>query len=410
MNNSKFRQYNFNAIAIRDYYPSKEQPTNSLWVYEQVKGLQKYGINSLVVSPSPYIPKILRNTKRFYKYPYINRNIENYKDTYVIRYPYIKLPSKYFLKYNTLMVNHILKKYISKFKPLIIHAHFGRNGVAAVKDCKNKNIPLVTFFYGDDVGVEEYANKLKKYYLNLMRWGDLFIALSIDMRKDLINMGFPPEKTIVHHLGIDLSSFNPRKKDKENEQIIFLCVGRFHKYKGAQDCIKAFAIVAEKYNNIQLRLIGDGPHIDNLKMLCNELNINDKIIFINNFKMDNPRKVVLDEMNNADVFLFTPFESEIGMKTGTPVVLMEAQAMQLPCIATDHAGIPEVLNFGRRGILVRQRGIEQIANKMEELINNKEKRINLGLSGREYIEKEFNLDRQIYKLSEIYHNLISKKL
>jgi len=63
MNSSKFKQYNFNAIAIRDYYPSKEQPTNSLWVYEQVKGLQKYGINSLVVSPSPYIPKILRNTK-----------------------------------------------------------------------------------------------------------------------------------------------------------------------------------------------------------------------------------------------------------------------------------------------------------------------------------------------------------
>jgi len=91
-------------------------------------------------------------------------------------------------------------------------------------------------------------------------------------------------------------------------------------------------------------------------------------------------------------------------------VLTEAQAMQLPCIATDHAGIPEVLNFGRRGILVRQRGIEQIANKMEELINNKEKRINLGLRGRKYIEKEFNFDRQIYKLSEIYHNLISKKL
>ncbi len=66
---------------------------------------------------------------------------------------------------------------------------------------------------------------------------------------------------------------------------------------------------------------------------------------------------------------------------------MKSQAMRLPCIATDHAGIPEVLNFGRSGILVRQRDIEQIANKMEELINNKEKRINLGLRGREYLKK-----------------------
>ena len=409
MYDSNLIKLEFNALAIRDYYPSNEQPTNSLWVYEQVFRLKDYGLNSLVLSPTPFIPKFFKNTRKFYKYPTYNKNIEKYKGTYVIRYPYLKLPSNYFLKYNTLILNNIIKKYLNKINPLIVHAHFGRNGVAAIKECKKRNIPLVTFFYGDDVGVADYANKLSQYYSYLKMWGNLFIALSIDMRNDLINMGFPPEKTIVHHLGIDLNNFKPPSQKKENEKIIFLCVGRFHKYKGGQDCIRAFAKLSVKYQNIQLRIVGDGPYIDHLKRLSTELNIKDKVIFINNFQMYDPRKVVLDEMANADIFVFTPFESTNGMKTGTPVVLMEAQAMKLPCIATDHAGIPEVLDFGNSGILVKQRDIKQIACKMEELINDKEKRVILGIKGRDYIEREFNLDKQIYKLSKIYNNLINNK-
>ena len=56
----------FNAIAIRDYYPSNNNPGNSIWVYEQVLELMNHDINSFVISPTPYIPNLLRKYKRFY--------------------------------------------------------------------------------------------------------------------------------------------------------------------------------------------------------------------------------------------------------------------------------------------------------------------------------------------------------
>ena len=403
-------KYNFNAVAVRDYYPTYENPGNSLWVYEQIIGLMKFGISSFVISPTPYIPNFIRKYKQFYLYPHHSKAIENYKGTYVVRPPFLKLPSKYFTNLNLYFQKKLILKYSKNFNPKLIHAHFGRNGVASIP-LKNKyNIPLITSFYGDDVGINKHAKRLKKLYKELIVCGDLFLALSLDMKNDLINIGFPEEKIIVHHLGIDLSLFNMNNNGsfKEKDKVIICCIGRFHEYKGGQDTILAFSRLTKEFENVELRIIGDGPYIPKMELLCREKNIENKVIFINNFKSKDPRSVVLNEIKNCDIFILTPFMDNSGVKTGTPVVLMEAQAFGKPCISTNYAGIPEVLDFVNSGILVEQRNIDQIYEALKLLCYNEDRRILYGKRGRQYIEQELNQEIQMEKLAQIYHSLINK--
>lgn len=395
----------FDLIAIRDYYPDEKNSSNSLWVYDQVIGLQNNGLDSIVISPTPFIPTYLRGLKRFWYYPKPNNNIAKYKNTNVIRPQYIKYPGKIFLNKTMDNLSKTILSCGEKYNSNLIHAHFGRNGVASLPLKRELKIPLATYFYGDDVGIGKHKKFLKTLYKDLIKEGDLFLALSNDMKIDLINIGFPAEKIKVLHLGVNMNLFKPRPKAK-NGKIIFTTVGRFHKFKGAQDTISAFAKVHSIHNNIKLRIVGDGPYINNLKRQVNLLNLDNSITFINNFIAKSPHRVVLNEISNCDVFMLTTFQDESGVKTGTPVVLMEAQACAKPCISTFYAGIPEIVMNNETGFLVKQRDINEITKAMIKFIEDKELRISFGEAGSKYIMNEFNQEKQMKKLSNLYKELI----
>lgn len=392
-------------LTVRDYYPSVNNPSNSTWVYDQVRILRTCGIDSLVISPTPYIPRFLRKYGRLYLYPEHSTSIEKYHETNVLRPPYIKFPMKCLQSINGLQVSKLINRYGDSKSVQLIHAHFGKNGVHSLLLKSRMKVPLCTYFYGEDVGTGGHAIQLRKIYKDLIINGDLFLALSQDMKDDLVHIGFPEERTVVHHLGVDIHKFPMVERDNRGE-IVFCSVGRFHDHKGGRDSLMAFIKLMTRFKNIQLRFVGDGPDIPRLQEICSKHNVGDKVRFINNFLAADPRGTVVNEMKNADIFLFTPYEYANGIKTGTPVVLMEAQAMGLPCISTNYAGIPEVLGFGRTGLLCDQRDIQQIADAMESLIVDKELRFHLGKLGRAHIENDFNLETQVTKLANIYEKLV----
>lgn len=388
------------VLHIRDYYPSKENPASSPWVYDQVKDLLDQDIDAFVISPTPYFPKFLRRKRRFYLYPFPNRNVTDFKGTPVVRPGFIKVPGNNFLSFNLKSISNSILKASKKKKFSIIHAHFGQNGVAAISLKKRLNIPLITSFYGYDSG--RLGPLFKPYYKKLAKHGDLFLALSEDMKKDLINLGFPNEKIKIHHLGINLSQFTP--KDPQKDSFVYLVVARLDESKGVQDVINSFNKI--KYEKMQLRIVGDGIYKSELVNLVDKLGLQKQVIFINNFKANNPRQVVIDEMQNCDVVLLTSFMTKNGAKEGTPVVLMEAQACGKPCIATKHAGIPEVVIDNETGFLAQERDIDFISDKMELLFLNSNLRKAMGEKALTHIQKNFNQKVQMNKLIKIYSDFI----
>lgn len=398
---------NFDILEIRNYYPSKNNPTSSTWVYNQVIGLQKLGYNPLVISPTPINPLKLFMKKRYALYDVPSSRLEIFKNTNVIRPGYIKIPNNKFKQITINRLTNCITRNGNLKSIKLIHAHFGQNGVAALKLKKQLGIPLITSFYGYDSG--RLATEFKPYYRALIKDGDLFLALSNDMKKDLINLGFPDNKIVVHHLGIDLNIFSAQ--NIENEKFTILTVARFDETKGIHLVIKALKMFFEKNpeerNHIIYKIVGGGSFENRLKELVNKYNLQQNVQFINNIIVPNGREIVLTEMRKCDLFVLCSSTPNSGGKEGTPVVLMEAQACGRPCIATFHAGIPEVVINNETGILVKEHSAKEIEDAISLLYFDKDKLIRYGENAIKHIEKNFNDAIQIKKLDTIIKLLIT---
>ena len=390
----------YDILAVRDYYPEERNPSTSIYVHQQVLGVKKNGLSTIVVSPTPYLPPFMYRNK--YKYhPRSHYDIREYEGIDVVRPLFFKIPVQLFYGVSHISLTHsISKKVINRYKVNLIHAHYGQNGAASVPVMKEMKIPLLTSFYGFDSG--RLGNKFKKIYQRLIQNGDLFLVLSNDMKKDLLRLNFPEEKIHIHHLGVDVQSF--QRKKYSNDKIRFLIVARIEKGKGIQYVIKAISILKEEYPNIELVIVGGGSYLEHLNEMVTSLKLNEYVSFINNFESEDPRGVVLKQMSICDVFLLTTYtRPKFKNKEGTPVVLMEAQACSKPCIATNHAGIPEVVIDEKTGFIVEERDLESIISKMRYLIENEDVRIKLGLNARNHIKQNFNNEVQNQKLVEIYN-------
>lgn len=392
----------YDLVAIRQYFPSIENPIGSIWVYDQLNEVQKAGIRPLVISQTPIVPEIIRifsDNKPSWKIKSSSR-IKSYKGIDVIRPEYLKLPSSWFLGYNLRKASSVISSSSKGIKFKLIHAHFGHDGICAIPLKIERKVPLITSFYGFDLGIDK--ERLKKYYKKLSSVGDLFLALSQNMANDLLSLGFPQEKVIVHHLGVNLNQFTPGKISKD-ESFVFLIVANFYERKGIHHSIRAFKIFKQKHpdEKIQLRIVGTGPFKN---VLLHESKNMPNIVFINNYSSPTPREIVQMEIRNCDVFVLTSITVRNSDKEGTPIVLMEAQASGKPCISTFHAGIPEVVIDEKTGVLVNEGDIQSIADSMELFYTNHEKRILYGKNARAFTEKEFNNEIQSQKLVNIYRS------
>jgi colanic acid/amylovoran biosynthesis glycosyltransferase len=397
----------FNILAIRDYYPSYQNPTNSTWVFHQVKELQKRGFIPLVLAPVPYIPlRRLCNLNSKYEKPC--KDIDNYENTAVIRPGYIKIPHNKLTWFTLKQLEKVIFKYGNIKSLELIHAHFGQNGIAAIKLKKELKIPLITSFYGYDTG--RLAKHFLPYYQPLIKEGDLFLVLSEDMKKDLINLGFPPEKTLIHHLGVDTDEFNINRNYSKDNYFKLLTIARLDEGKGVHIVLKAlqllFDIQPSMKQIIKYSIVGGGAYEDNLKQFVNEYNLSDNVEIINNLGVKNGREIVKEQLRNSDIFILCSYQTTRGTKEGTPVVLMEAQSCGLPCIATKHAGIPEIVIDGKTGILVREKCAEEICQAIIFLYTHKEVMESMKIQARQHIIKNFNQSVQMDKLCFEYNKLI----
>ena len=405
------------AFHVRDNYPDKFHPSTSIFIHNQVKGLQELGLSNLVISPQPYIPKsalikmsrvpLLKKilTPSMTKYhSESNTAIEYYEGVPVLRPVFFKFPSQYLIDFSFNSLSSAITKASSFNSAKIIHAHFGQNGAASLDLKRRLNIPLVTSFYGYDTG--RLSKDFGKAYGMLQKQGDLFLALSEDMKKDLINLGFPKDRVVVHHLGVDIDKYSFSKL--ENNKFTFLSLARLQKGKGIQFTIMALKNLVSEHYNTELRIVGSGPYQYSLKSLVRKLDLEGHVKFIDNMSSPNSREIVRKEMSQCDVFVLPTYTTKVSggfRKEGTPVVLMEAQSCSKPCISTDHAGIPEVIVDSETGFIVKEKDLVGLESKMRLLIQDKTLLKEMGSKARVHIKQNFNHKIQIERLFEIYKKL-----
>lgn len=286
----------------------------------------------------------------------------------------------------------------------IIQCHFGHLGYLAILLKKIGVIKgkVITTFHGADISTQ-LTIKPADYSQKLFYEGDLFLPISQYWQDGLIKLGCNPQKIIVHRMGIDIKKFSPSlPQSKGKEKIVILSVARLVEKKGIEYGIRAVSRIIEQYPQVEYHIVGAGNLEGYLNALIQDLNVVDKIKLLGRKQ----QKEIIGLMQNADIMLAPSITSTEGDQEGIPVCLMEALAMELPVVSTQHSGIPELIIDGQFGFLVPEKDVDTLTNKLECLIKNPELRDKMGKSGKQYVEKHYDINILNDRLVCIYQKLL----
>ena len=110
-------------------------------------------------------------------------------------------------------------------------------------------------------------------------------------------------------------------------------------------------------------------------------------------------------MNESHIFILSSITAKDGDQEGQGLVLQEAQAMGLPILSTYHNGIPEGVVDKKSGFLVPERDVDALADRLNYLIEHPNTWQDMGKTGREFVEKKYDIKKLNQKLVEIYQRL-----
>jgi colanic acid/amylovoran biosynthesis glycosyltransferase len=293
---------------------------------------------------------------------------------------------------------------VGAHRPVLVHAHFAPDGLAALPLARALGVPLITSLRGYDV-TRSRAALLGSGRLSWMRYavggpalkreGDLFLAVSVALRRRAIAVGFPEERTLTHYNGVDLDRFQPVGAPEPG---LILFVGRLVEKKGVQVLLDAFAAVKLAVPAARLRIVGDGPLAPSLTRQAKSLSLEGSVEFAGAL----PTNEVARDMCRAWLLAVPSLTARDGDSEGLPNALVEAAACGLPAVATDHGGIPEAVEDGRSGFLVPEGQAEPLARRIIDLLQSPERRHAMAVAARALVEARFDLARQTERLEAIY--------
>jgi len=171
-----------------------------------------------------------------------------------------------------------------------------------------------------------------------------------------------------------------------------------------QYSIKAISRIVSEFPKLKYKIVGDGLLRKMLEGMVKKLNLNEHVFFLGYLGLDE----IHDLYEESDIFLLSSVTSRDGDQDGTPTVIMQAQAMQLPIIATNYAGNPEVVENQVSGILTREKDVDGLVVALKKLISSQNLRIKMGVEGRKIIVQHFNKNILNKRLLAIYNDLIKR--
>lgn len=192
-----------------------------------------------------------------------------------------------------------------------------------------------------------------------------------------------PKELVLRRLGIT------------NNHVILGNIALLERRKGQRYLIEALEIVKRKFNgfeNIILIIEGTGGEEEYLKKLVADLNLTGNILFIKN------EKNIFDLMNILDIFVVSSIEYE-----DFPNVILEAMSLGKPVIGTRVAGIPEQIDDGMNGFIVKPADAEELSLAMLTLIQDNNRRIEMGVKSKERFNRFFSYDKTIDAYLNLYN-------
>jgi glycosyltransferase involved in cell wall biosynthesis len=200
------------------------------------------------------------------------------------------------------------------------------------------------------------------------------------------------QKLELTPLGVDPVEFAPRPFRPDPSPFQILCVGRLAPVKGQHVLIAAAGALVREGHDILLRFAGDGPDRTELLRDVDVRGLSHNVFFAGNVDQDTLRGLY----RQCDALALPSFGE------GLPVVLMEAMAMEIPCIATWVAGVPELIRDGVDGLLVPPADAESLARAILRLKSDPALRLRIGQEARRRVLDGYDVSRNTERLAEVF--------
>jgi len=288
----------------------------------------------------------------------------------------------------------------------LLHIHFGTDAWYFLNLKKITKMPIIVSFYGYD------AYKFPKMFFGLgktllrqvFKRADAIIVPSWHMKKHLMVLGCDDVKIQIIPWGVRIKIINEQLRQTTSDKSIkFITIGRMVEKKGQNYLLEAFKKVLDSGINGKLTIVGQGQLKKKLVKTIDKFGIYDKVNIID--KLSNQK--VIQALMSHNIYVQPSVVAKNGDQEGIPTAIMEAMTCSLPIIATEHSGIPEIVENNVSGILVPERDSEKLAEAMVLLANSQKLRLEFGRNGRKIVQEKYNVIKQNKKLEELYEREIN---
>lgn len=307
-----------------------------------------------------------------------------------------------------------LVRLIHELKPDILHTHTAKAGAvgrtAARLAGADRPRAVVHTFHGHVLRgyfPGPMTTAFKGIEKSLARTTDALIAVSPEVREDLVALGVAPRERIhVVRLGLDLDARTTAGPDAGAAERAALGVdpgsflvgwlGRMTAIKRVDVLLEAFAGLRAVEPRAELVLAGDGPLRTTLEQQAAALGIAEHTHFVGF------RTHVGSIYAALDAIALT------SANEGTPVAVIEALAAGVPAVATDVGGVSDVVPDGRAGFLVPACDADALADRLARLAREPGLRARMGAEGATWVHERYSVPRLVRDVDELYRSLLDK--
>ena len=293
----------------------------------------------------------------------------------------------------------------------VVHAHWAiPTGPAAVKAADSLGVPSVITMHGGDVYVnpsQGYDFPTRWYVRPVLRWtlksADALSAITDDCRQHALRAGAPAESVRIVFNGTDLRRFSPETNGRSpvdprfGPHMIFACRQLFPR-KGIRFLIEAAAQIKPRYPDLKLIIAGDGFERPELVALAERLGIAGDVTFLGWV----PNTDLPQYYRAAAISVIPSLEEGFGIPAA------EAMGCEIPVVASDAGGLPEVVENGVTGLVVPRGDSSALAAAMSSLLDDPIRRHRMGLAGRERALRLFDWDRTAEHFEQIYQETAAR--
>lgn len=402
------------ALWISDYFPRPHDMTTGTWALESVVALQKEGLRTSVLAPTPWIPRLpglpaeLRNWSRVPTEYEINgvpvyySRCPHYPRRWINNVLYNKVPfldTAFLWPWCRRIADEIMKRHPFD----VVHTNFlFPSGYIGMKLKQRFGTPLVVHERSvQRLQMARDNSRRRSVYRRILRVADLVITENMNMASELRQLEPAiSELKVFKQPGSHPDLVNSLIRDRPNkfsDRFVVLSVGALSERKGHEYLIRGVGEVRKDIPEIACRIIGAGSKRGELESLIERLGLTDAVELCGK----RPHADVLGEMSWCDVFAL-PSWGEAG---GT--VFGEAMQFGKPIIACQDEGITDIAKDRVHGRIVPPRDAAAVAESLRWLHSDVSRRNHVAANARELAIAELGYPKLASALIELYASLVA---